>query len=114
MSVRRRDVFNRLVYDPAGPVGRDLRRRGRRVGNQARLYTPVRHGRLRSSIKVSDPYRGQFGLAINIGSNVVYARAVHEGSRSSDAPRSWRIAQARGHSIPPRRFLTNALPAGRG
>lgn len=114
MSVRRRDVFNKLVYDPRGPVGRDLSRRGLRVGNQARVYAPVLYGRLRSSIKVSDPYRGWLGLSVNIGSNVEYARAIHDGSNSSYAPPSWRVAQARGHSVPARRFLSNALPAMRG
>lgn len=104
----------RLSRDPRGPVGRDLTRRAMRVRNTARTLSPVDMGRLRSSITATDPVPIAEGLLVQVGTNVLYSLAVHEGSGSPYAPRSWRIAHARGHVIPPRRFLVNALPAGRG
>lgn len=112
---RRNDALQRfLVRDPRGPVGVDLTRRAGRVRNAARIYSPVRYGRLRASITYTDPIPAAQGLVVQVGTNVKYSLAVHEGSGSPYAPFSWRIAHARGHVIPPRRFLTNALPAGRG
>lgn len=114
MARRHPENVRRLLFDPRGPVGRDLTRRSLRIVNQAKVFAPVRFGRLRASIVATDPFQGARGLKTRIGSNVVYARAVHEGSGSPFAPRSWKIAHARGHPVPARRFLTNALPAGRG
>ena len=103
-----------LTRDPRGPVGQDLTRRAIRVANAARLGAPVKYGRLRASIVWTAPMMSSDGLVVQVGTNVKYSLAVHEGSGSPYAPRSWRIAHARGHAIPPRRFLVNALPAGRG
>lgn len=103
-----------LLRDPNGPVGIDLKLRALRVVNAAKVLCPVDRGRLRASIDRTDPMPTANGLRIEVGTNVVYSMAVHEGSGSIWAPRSWRVAHARGQVIPPRRFLTNALPAGRG
>lgn len=114
MARRNPAAVRQLLYDPRGPVGRELARRGRRITNLSRVYCPVDKGRLRGSILQTDPRPTPTGQQIRVGSNLDYARAVHEGSGSRDAPRSWRIAHARGHPVPARRFLVNALPAGRG
>jgi len=103
-----------LLRSPDGPVGRDLVKRAIRVVNAAKVLCPVDNGRLRAAQDRTEPMVVADGLVIEIGSNIEYSLAVHEGSGSIWAPRSWRIAHARGHVIPPRRFLTNALPAGRG
>jgi hypothetical protein len=114
VSVRRNPAaVRRLLYDPSGPVGRDLTRRGIRITNKSRVLCPVDKGRLRASIRATPPFRGLLGLSLDVGTNVKYARAVHNGSGSPDAPFSWRVAQARGHPVRARRFLVNALPAGR-
>ena len=103
-----------LLRSPTGPVGIDLRIRALRVVAAAKVLCPVHHGRLRASIDHTEPMPIANGLRVEIGTNVVYSMPVHEGSGSIWAPRSGRIAHARGQVIPPRRFLTNALPAGRG
>jgi hypothetical protein len=103
-----------ILHDPRGPTGQDLTRRAIRVTNAARLGAPVRNGPLRASVVWTDPIRSSDGLVVQVGSNLKYSLAVHEGSGSPYAPYSWRVAHARGHVIPPRRFLVNALPAGRG
>ena len=103
-----------LTRDPDGAVGRDLRRRGLRVQNRGRTLAPVKDGHLRNSITTTDPRPHPLGQVVGIGSNLRYSRAVHNGSGSSDAPRSWRIAHSRGHVIPARPYLVNALPAASG
>lgn len=114
MARRNEALANYLVRDPRGPTGRDLVRRAIRITNRARIGCPVDYGRLRASITHTDPIRVAEGLMLQVGTNVVYSLPVHEGSGSRFAPYSWRVAHARGRVIPPRRFLTNALPAGRG
>lgn len=114
MARRNEAAVRRLLYDPRGPVGRDLTRRGLRVRNVARVYCPVDTNRLRSSLTVTEPVRVANGLVLQVGTNVKYSRAVHDGSASPYAPPSWKVAAARGRPVPARRFLTNALPAGRG
>lgn len=109
MARRNRAAVRLLTRDPRGPVGRDLARRALRVQNRARILAPVRHGRLRSSITSTDVRPAPTGLTVQVGSDLVYALAVHEGSTSPYAPRSWR----RGRRVPARRYLTNALPAAR-
>jgi hypothetical protein len=105
-------LIRHIVRDPRGPVGVDLTRRALRIQNTARVYCPVDNGPLRDSITHTDPIPVAEGLLVQVGSNLEYSKAVHEGSGSDAAPRSWRIAHSRGHVIPPRRFLTNAMPAG--
>lgn len=107
-------AVRRLLHDPRGPVGVDLLRRGHRIRNQSRVFTPVRTGRLRAAQTVAGPFPVPTGLVVQVGSNITYSRAVHDGSASPYAPPSWKAAHARGRPVPARRFLTNALPAGRG
>lgn len=114
MARTNRRLRNHLLRDPRGPVGRDLVKRGVRVTNRAKVLCPVDYGRLRASIHHTDPVPIAQGLVLQVGTNVVYSLPIHEGSGSPYAPRSWRIAHARGRVVPARRFLTNALPAGRG
>lgn len=114
MARRNQAAVRKLLRSPTGPVGRDLVRRSIRVVNAAKVGCPVDTGRLRAAQDRTDPTPIANGLVVQVGSNIKYSRAVHEGSASPDAPRSWKIAHARGHTIPARRFLTNALPAGRG
>lgn len=114
MARTNRTLRNFLLRNPRGPVGRDLTARAIRVTNRSKVLCPVDKGRLRSGQTYTDPRPVAQGLMVQVGSNIVYSLAVHEGSGSIYAPRSWRQAHARGHVIPPRRFLTNALAAGRG
>jgi hypothetical protein len=114
MVVRNQSLIRFYGRSPRGPVGRMLKQKGLRVQNRARTLAPVRDGRLRASIVCTDPYETPLGQAVAIGSNVVYALAVHEGSGGKWAPPSWRAAHAAGHVIPARRYLTNALSAARG
>jgi hypothetical protein len=68
-------------------------------------------GRLRASIEVTDPRPHPLGQVVSVGSNLVYALAVHDPQKYG--PRSWKIAAARGHPVPARRYLTEALSAAR-
>lgn len=108
----------RQLRSANGPVARDLKVRGVRVQSRAKTLVgtkrAVNTGRLRSSIETTDPrVVGANQLAVSVGSNLEYSLAVHEGSGSQYAPRSWRIAHARGRPVPARRYLTEALPAAR-
>jgi len=102
-----------LLYDPYGPVGRDLTRRGRRVQNRAKVILTatgaVDHGRLRASIEVTDPRPHPRGQALSVGSNLIYSIPIHDGSGAANASRSWKT----GRRVRPRRYLTGALPAAR-
>lgn len=114
MATRNLALQRYLTRDPRGPVGRDITRRAERVLNVAKAGCPVRYGRLRAAQTRTDPMPIAEGLAVQVGSNVKYSLAVHEGSGSPYAPPSWRVAQSNGRPVPARRFLVNALPAGRG
>jgi len=114
VSRRNLALQRQLLRSPSGPVGVDLTRRSIRVTSMSKTLCPVRHGRLRSTITHTDPRPVAEGLMTQVGTNVEYSLPVHEGSGSAHAPRSWRIAHSRGHIVPARRFLVNALPAGRG
>lgn len=111
MVTRNTAAIRHLTRDPSGPVGRDLARRGGRVRDRAKVLCPVDKGRLRAAQIATAPIPTDRGLLVQVGSNVVYSLAVHEGSNSRYAPRSWRRAR---RPVPARRYLTNALPAGRG
>lgn len=62
-----------------GPIARDLARRGRNVETDAKRRCPVNTGRLRSSIQTSLSQRG-YVLIATVGSNVVYARYLENGT----------------------------------
>ena len=70
-----------LLRNPAGPVGRDLSKRGNRVLAAARIQVGVDTENLRKSLKVvhERSVRGQF---VKVGSTTVkYALMHHEGTR---------------------------------
>lgn len=68
-----------LLHSPRGPVAADLLRRGRRVESKAKVLCPVDQGRLRSSITHELVTSGD-DLIVRIGTNVSYARFVHDGT----------------------------------
>lgn len=92
-----------LVRSPQGPVAVDLLRRGRAVEAAAKIGCPVDKGRLRSSI-TAEIVMVAGGLVCRIGTNVAYARAVHDGTG---------IYGPRGAPIRPVRAKVLAWP-GRG
>ena len=118
MVRRNTAAIHDLLRSPSGPVGVDLKRRGIRVANRAKAILTatggVDRGGLRASIEVTDPVIVAGGQRIQVGSNLKYSLAVHEGGNSKYAPPSWRIAASRGHVVPARRFLTRAIDAARG
>ncbi len=69
-----------LLNNPAGPVGRSLARRGRKVLAAARGQVGVDTGRLKKSLRMTHERssRGQF---VRVGSQLNYALLHHEGSR---------------------------------
>jgi len=70
-----------LLKNPAGPVGRDLSKRGNKVLAAARIQVGVKTEDLKKSLKVTHErsVRGQF---VKVGSTTVkYALAHHEGTR---------------------------------
>lgn len=113
-----------------GPVVRDLLRRGNRVASRAKALCPVDSGRLRSSIKVELRGSGP-GIYVTVGTNVEYARAVHDGTgiygpkgrpifpvrakvlRFTPKGEKSAIFRPSVKGVRPRPFLRNALPAAR-
>lgn len=94
--------FNRMFRSTSGPSAQELRRRQLRVQNRAKVLCPVDTGRLRSSIRSSEVFATARGIRGSVGTNVVYAAAIHEGR----GPPSWQ------RNPPPRRpYLRDALPA---
>lgn len=82
-----REALAAIVVSPNGPIAQDLLRRGIRVQSQARRNLGggptgprrIDTGRLRQSISVDlRTYRGR--PAVRIGTNVHYARYVHDGT----------------------------------
>lgn len=102
-TVNRRGV-NAILRSPSGAAGRDLRRRLVRVTNKAKTLCPVDSGRLRSSIVHTEPRRHASGVRGTVGSNVVYAAAIHDPE--GHGPPSWQF-----NPPPPRPYLRDALPA---
>lgn len=72
-------ALSQLLESPQGGVGRELYRRGTRVQARARQLCPVDTGRLRSSITV-EITSSRNRLACRVGTNVRYARLVHDGT----------------------------------
>lgn len=111
---------------PGGPVETDIARRSLRVRNQAVLYCTnqmvnIRTGRLASSITWSIERIGGIPVGV-IGTNVEYAKYVHNGT-GLYGPHGRAIVRAsrkRGgypmvnKGIRPRPFLTKALEAANG
>lgn len=78
MAKVNRNMLRSFLSDPNGPVARDIARRTIRVQSRARQLCPVDTGRLRSSI--SHQVKIENGIPVGIvGTNVKYARWVHDG-----------------------------------
>lgn len=94
-------AVNALLMSPSGGVARDLLRRGKHVESRAKqnlANSPRRidTGRLRSSI-TTVLVRAGGNIAVQVGTNVEYARFVHDGTRYMAA----------------NPFLKDALPAAK-
>mgnify|MGYP006921338437 CR=1 FL=1 len=63
-----------------GPVLKDLMRRGARVEAKAKRLCPVDNGDLRASITTEVRRRTWGPPVVRIGTNMPYARAVHDGT----------------------------------
>lgn len=72
--------LDRLLNHPDGPVGKDLKRRGRLVMAAAKGQVGVRTGALRASIHMRH-LRDSRGQYVKIGSNRKYAYMHHEGTK---------------------------------
>lgn len=75
-------VVQSTFRDPGGPSGRWLYRRGLRIESRAKILCPVDTGRLRSSITTTQPRMVGRRLTVTVGTNVNYARYVHDGTRA--------------------------------
>lgn len=73
-------MLDRLLEHPDGPVGKDLKRRGRLVMAAAKAQVGVRTGALRASIHMRH-LRDARGQYVKIGSNRKYAYMHHEGTK---------------------------------
>lgn len=131
-------AIRRLLTSPAGPVARDIFRRGLRVESRAKTNLGgvggprrVDTGRLRADISTAlVTIRGL--PAARVGTRLRYSRWVHDGTgiygptgqpirprrakRLRFVPRGQtRVVYARQVAgMRPNRFLVNALPAARG
>lgn len=76
-----KSAITNLLQSQQGPVFHDLVVRTLRVQKAARRFCPVDHGRLRASIRkdIRRDGRGYYG---RVGTDVEYALAVHNGTRS--------------------------------
>jgi hypothetical protein len=68
-----------VLKNPAGPVGRDLAKRGARITAAAKAQVGVKTGALRASIHMRH-LRDSRGQYVRIGSNLHYARMHHDGT----------------------------------
>lgn len=73
------EAFREFLTYPQGATGRELFRRGVRVQTRAKQLCPVDTGRLRASITVATGLEGG-ELVIRVGTNVKYARFIHNGT----------------------------------
>jgi HK97 gp10 family phage protein len=72
-------ALNRLLRSPTGPVARDMLRRGEKVRAAAKRRIDSRTGALARSITVSIVVQGDVA-GCQIGTNLYYARFVHDGT----------------------------------
>lgn len=78
------DVNSRTVnrlFASNGQIGRELYALGLRVQSTAKRLCPVDTGRLRSSIQTTPPFDDEGTITVSIGTNVEYAKFVHDGTR---------------------------------
>jgi hypothetical protein len=75
--------INEVLSGPNGPVTRDLLRRALNVERKAKRLAKANHGRLRGSIThqlVQTTSYGHSVTGVRVGTNVVYALWVHQGT----------------------------------
>jgi hypothetical protein len=72
-------ALNRLLRSPTGPVARDMLKRGNRVRSAARRRINSRTGDLARSIEVDIVIAGG-AAGVRVGSDLYYARFVHDGT----------------------------------
>ena len=70
-----------LLDDPAGPVGRDLHRRGTAAESAAKALCPTETGQLRESIMAEPVAVDTEGMHQDVGAHADHALAVELGSR---------------------------------
>jgi len=99
MTVVRNDLSISKLFAVDGPIGKNVRKTGVAVSNQAKRLCPVDTGRLRSSIQCSRATARGDAIVVRIGSRVKYARYVHDGTKNRDGSQR----------TPPRPFLKLAL-----
>jgi hypothetical protein len=77
--VENKSGLDYVLKNPAGPVGRDLAKRGARITAAAKAQVGVKTGALRASIHMRH-LRDSRGQYVRIGSNLHYARMHHDGT----------------------------------
>ena len=123
LTVNRKVILNEL-RSPSGGVTKDLIRRGTAVQRMAKRLCPRDKGKLVNSITL-DVKPGEYA---RVGTNVEYARYVHEGTGNNGNgyiyPRRGRFLRFPGRGggqvfakrvrgVKGRPFLKDALPAAR-
>lgn len=116
--------LSELLVGRDGLVYRDTLLRATRVMSRAKQLCPVKQGRLRGSIRLN-PTITPAGFVVQVGTDVEYAAAVHEGTRPHViVPRNASVLafQVGGKKVfamkvnhpgtRGRPFLRDALPAG--
>lgn len=78
--VLRNRELNDMLRSQNGAVGRAMVRHGQKVLNRAKTLCPVDTGRLRGSIAMEVGIEGD-EVTVRVGTNVEYARYVHDGTR---------------------------------
>ena len=68
------------LNQPAGMVGRHMRKIGLEILSEAKTLTGVRTGNLKRSLHMRQGLRGRVQY-VTVGSNLRYAEAHHEGTR---------------------------------
>lgn len=73
--------FARAFWSPGGMTGRHLKVVAKMVQTDARVLVGKRTGKLARSITVGRVTRDPRGLEVEVGSNLHYAYAHHQGTR---------------------------------
>jgi hypothetical protein len=71
-----------------GASRRELEATARQVVNRAKVLAPVDTGRLRASIRIESRRSLSLRTIYTVGSDVSYAKMVHDGTRPHRIPRS--------------------------
>lgn len=78
--VLRNGELDKMLRSESGAVGQAMMRHGQKVLNRARTLCPVDTGRLRGSLAM-EVGRDNDEVVVRVGTNVEYARYVHDGTR---------------------------------